>query len=213
MLTVNIFYAQFTQAFTAAKWQFYWRQLPELLQQKIIRYHRWQDQHTGLLSYLLLKKVLINQGYTEDCLTQLQKETHGRPFIDRSIDFNISHSSQYVVCAIGAGIRLGIDIEEIRMIEVTDFKNYMTQAQWLDISQPAISYAKFFDYWTIKESVMKADGRGLLIPLVDIHTQGDQAIVYEKTWFLKSIPIATTYACHLATDQAQYQITINSVSF
>lgn len=210
MVTVDIFYTYFTTPFSAEKWHFYWQQLPEFSQQKINRYRRWQDQHAGLLSALLLKKILLARGYD---LTQVQRSTQGRPFIDESIDFNLSHSGKYVVCAISAKTRLGIDIEQIKPIAVTDFQNYMTAAQWLEISQPTISHEKFFDYWTIKESVMKADGRGLLIPLLDIHTAGNQARVDEKIWFIHKIPITTAYACHLATDKENCQIQVHFVTF
>lgn len=213
MTKIDIFYTHFAQPFLPAKWHLYWQQLPENLQQKINRYRRWQDQHASLLSYLLLRKVLMLRGYHQDYLTQLRQETHGRPFIDNIIDFNISHSGEYVVCAIASHIRLGIDIELIRPIEVMDFKNYMTSYQWQDITQPTISCEKFFDYWTIKESVMKADGRGLLIPLVDIHTQGNQAMVEDKIWFIQKILLSATYSCHLATNEVDCQTQIHSVVF
>lgn len=213
MTQVDIFYTHFTHPFLPEKWHWYLRQLPETLQQKINRYRRWQDQHASLLSYSLLRKVLILHGYPQDCLTQLQQEPHGRPFIDNTIDFNISHSGEYVVCAIASHIRLGIDVEFIRPIEVIDFKNYMTDYQWQDIMQPTISLDKFFDYWTIKESVMKADGRGLLIPLKDIHTQGNQAIVENKIWFIQKISLSMNHSCHLATNEVDYQTQIHSIVF
>jgi 4'-phosphopantetheinyl transferase len=111
------------------------------------------------------------------------------------------------------GGRGGIDIERIRPIQVSDFQSYMTAAEWSAITFPEVSYPKFYDYWTSKESVMKADGRGLYLPLLDIVIQGDQARVYEKVWFLKKVEIDQNYACHIATTWEKPSVLLKEIKF
>jgi 4'-phosphopantetheinyl transferase len=155
----------------------------------------------------------VTAGYPGDCLERLQHNEHGRPSIDSNIDFNLSHSGEYVVCLLMKGGRGGIDIERIRPIQVSDFRSYMTAEEWSAMTFPEISYPKFYDYWTSKESVMKADGRGLYLPLSDIVIQGDQARVDEKVWFLKQVEIDQDYACHIATTWETHNVRLKEIKF
>jgi 4'-phosphopantetheinyl transferase len=211
---VDIFYTQFSVPFSPGKWQSYLNGLPANLQKKVLRFRRWQDQHAALLSNLLLQQALGTVGYSPNCLSQLQYTEYQRPFIDSQHDFNISHSGEFVVCALAQQGRLGIDIEQVKPIALADFKNYMTLQQWGDIMAWQPPHERFYDYWTIKESVMKADGRGLNIPLQDIHTENSgQAKLYDTSWFLHRIRLDSHYACHLATCQQEVTIQLHLISF
>ncbi|RKZ93766.1 MAG: hypothetical protein DRR19_00120 [Candidatus Parabeggiatoa sp. nov. 1] len=212
---IALFYTHFEIPLPPDKWQTYLSQLPENLQQKINRFRRWQDQHASLFGKLLLLKALSKAGYPTDCLNRLQYEPkYKRPFIDNTGDFNISHSGEYVVCAFSHQGRIGIDIERIRTtLKVSNFQDYMTPKQWTDITTPQISSEKFFDYWTIKESVIKVDGRGLSIPLQDIHTDGHKATLHDAVWFLTKLEIDPNYVCHLATNWENPAIDLIKLDF
>ncbi|MGZ5052857.1 MAG: 4'-phosphopantetheinyl transferase family protein [Methylobacter sp.] len=177
----------------------YYNQLPSGIQQKILRYCRWQDRHAALFGRLLLKTALLEAGYFASCLELLQFDAYNRPSIDSSIDFNISHSGNYVLCAISKNGRIGIDIEQIKDINISYYKNFMSKTEWDDIANNEALTRRFYYYWTIKESVMKADGRGLSIPPQDIICHPDHATIYNKKWGLKEIPITDEeYCCHIA---------------
>ena len=213
MNIVEIFYTSFHQPFSTEKWQYYLNKVPSAFQTRALRYLRWQDQHSSLLSHLLLQRGLLEAGYPAHCLNLLQHEKHGRPFIDSSLDFNLSHSGEYVVCALFKSGRGGVDIEKMRPIEVSDFRSHMSLEEWSAITVPEVSYPKFFDYWTCKESVMKADGRGLYIPLESILLQGPQALLEEKVWFLHKVEIDSGYACHLATTWESLGVQLKEIKF
>lgn len=213
MSEIEIFYTHFDIFLAIEKWENYLGGLPPHFQQKIKRFRRWQDQHASLLSYLLLQHALVKMGYSTDCLEHIEHDEYGRPSISPEVDFNLSHSGEYVVCALMKGGRGGIDIEHIKPIDIVDFKSYMTLEEWSILTLSQDSYKKFYDYWTIKESVMKADGRGLYIPLQDIFIQGECALLYGKTWFLKEVPIDKRYACHLATHWENPVVNLHEMRF
>lgn len=214
MNLVEIFYTSFNSPLAFSQWHSYLNQLPEYYHHRINRYRRWQDQHSALLNYLLLRQALLTVGYDQYCLEQLQLEQHGRPFmVDSYWDFNLSHSGEYVVCALLKHGRGGIDIERIKPIEIIDFKRNMSVEEWAIISTPDISYERFYDYWTMKESVMKADGRGLYLPLQDIILQGQRALVENTVWYLQKVIIHPDYVCHLATGWEKVEVHLNEVQF
>lgn len=210
---VAVYYTYFDRPLAREQWSNYIGQIPLGFQSKVVRFRRWQDQHASLFSYLLLRQALLNLGYGSDCLQHLKYDKYGRPTIAGEIDFNLSHSGEYVVCALLKGRQGGIDIEQIQPIDVSDFRDLMTLEEWLAITVPEVSYRKFYNYWTIKESVMKADGRGLAIPLQKVYFQGDSATVYNEKWFLKEIMISPNYVCHLATRWKEPEVILKAVNF
>ena len=213
MSEVEVFYTHFDVHFPMEKWEDYVGRIPYSSQQKIKKFRRWQDQHASLLSSLLLQYALIKIGYSIDCLEQIKYDEYGRPSVGPEVDFNLSHSGKYVVCALMRGGQGGIDIEQIKPIHITDFKNFMTLEERSTITLSQEPYRRFYEYWTIKESVMKADGRGLYIPLQDIFIHGGYAQLYDKTWFLKNIFIDGEYVCHLATHREDPVVNLHEVHF
>ncbi|MGZ5608487.1 MAG: 4'-phosphopantetheinyl transferase family protein [Methylobacter sp.] len=207
---IKIYCYQFKAPLPDEQWRVYYNLLPNGTQQKILRYRRWQDRHAALFGRLLLKIALVEAGYPSSCLELLQFDIYNRPSIDANIDFNISHSGNYVVCAISTNGRIGIDIEQIKNIDISYYKNFMSIDEWNNIINNEAFTGRFYHYWTIKESVMKADGRGLSIPPQDIITHSDHATVYNKKWGLKEIPIPDNgYCCHLAFERyRQFKISL-----
>jgi len=213
-----VFYASFDRQFSEDVWQYYLSKIPLSLQNKILSYHRWQDRQSGLFGKLLLSEGLKLYGYSPDSLNHLSYTGFGRPYLDNSgIDFNISHSGDYVVCAITDQGRIGIDIEKIKPIDLFGFERYMTPPEWKAIRESAEPYHTFYSYWTKKESAMKAYGFGLSVPLDKILIDNDKALFYsnmdmdmdmDNNLFLQEIIINTSYKCHLATNIENAKIRI-----
>jgi 4'-phosphopantetheinyl transferase len=219
---ITVLYASFDTPLSEARWQYYISQVPLSLQNKILSYHRWQDRHAGLFGKLLLSQGLTLYGYSADSLNHLSYTEFGRPYLDNSsIDFNISHSGDYVVCAITAQGRIGIDIEKIKPIDLSGFERYMTSSEWKSIRESAEPYHTFYSYWTKKESAMKAYGFGLSVPLDKILIDNDKAVFYtnnssiinintatNNNLFLHEMIINASYKCHLATPVDKVNIRI-----
>src|ERR1044072_5638420 len=88
--------------------QYYWQLmalLPAELQQKNLRYKQWRDRLLHLAGKLLLLEALQQFGFNSGCLQLLKYNKYNRPYIPGNIDFNISHSGNYVVCAIAQQVQ------------------------------------------------------------------------------------------------------------
>ncbi len=83
------------------------------------------------------------------------------------IHFNLSHSHSIAVLAVSPGVEVGIDVEDIRPIEPEVASSSFSPAeisvlnrlegdQWL---------RGFYQCWTRKEAILKAEGVGLNFPL------------------------------------------------
>lgn len=193
--------------------------LPQNIQQDILKYKKWQDRQARLLGKWLLIKGLKLLGENPNRIETLQKDFYKRPFLSNSqtklngkLDFNISHSKGIVICALGMFGKIGIDVELIHAIIPSHYKTMFTQQELENIQNSTTILPTFFRYWTRKEAIMKADGRGFYLPPASFETIEDKAIVEGKIWYLKEININTfierqeedskyQYSCHLATSQ------------
>ena len=176
-----------------------------------MRNRRWQDRQAKMLGYHLLREGLRGYGYA--LKSDVSVDHFGRPYVDHGVDLNVSHSDGYVICALTSQGRIGIDIEKIKPIDFTDFKNCMSSAEWKKIKESKNMYASFYDFWTIKESTLKADGRGLFLPLEKVETHENKVILDGRSWFLTKLDICPESSCHLACDLKNKQLEINEIHF
>ncbi len=98
------------------------------------------------------------------------KPSISEPLAARHWQFNLSNTRGLVVCAVsGAHRRLGVDVERLDrdndLLALAD--RYFSRLEVAELrSLPlADQPSRFFDYWTLKESYIKAHGLGLAIPL------------------------------------------------
>jgi 4'-phosphopantetheinyl transferase len=174
--------------------------LPAALGQKAMRFLKWQDAYGSLFGKHLLRVALQKAGHPGD-LIQLQTTSHGRPFLKNGPEFNISHSGNRVVCILSTQGRVGIDLEETADLHFSDFQAQFTAKEWTDITQAAAPLLLFYHYWTAKESLIKADGRGLSIPLDQLEI-GDSSVVKvnDDIWFIRKLTLFPGYVCHVACE-------------
>lgn len=192
-----------------------WRHLhllPAEMEQNIVRYKRWQDRQRALLARLVLRTGLESLGFSAKMMREIRYDEYGRPWIGGGLDFNISHSGQFVLCAITCGQRVGIDIEAIRAIELGDFDLAFSAEQLDAIQQDENPVRAFFNSWTKKESASKADGRGLSIPLREITIEDQVATIGDSQWQLSSLAIHPSYCCCLASE-VRAKITITELNY
>ncbi len=210
--SVIIYYASFKEQLPGKMWDTYLQLLPKVLQEKNNKFRRWQDRHANLYGKLLLMKGMMDNFETYD-LSEISYNDFGRPSLSENFDFNISHAGHYVVCAMAKGIRLGVDIEEVLDTDFEDYKRVMTQQQWHEIKSADDPTNEFFRYWTIKESVIKADSRGMTIPLLDIHIFNGIVSYDGQSWYLSEFFLDENYRSCLATNDASVSITFVKVDF
>jgi 4'-phosphopantetheinyl transferase len=94
---------------------------------------------------------------------------HGMP----GLHFNLSHTRGMIALAVSRQGALGIDIENIRLrpapLDVAEHYFAPAEVAALATLPPAQRHARFFAYWTLKESYIKARGMGLSLPLDCFH--------------------------------------------
>ena len=73
-------YTHFNTNLSGRSWAIYMNKLPEVFQEKIERYKRWQDKQARLFGKLLLIESLKTYGYSTDCLNNIALD-QGHNFI------------------------------------------------------------------------------------------------------------------------------------
>lgn len=167
---------------------------------KILKYRRWQDAQLSLLGRLLLKYGLNQYFNMHDF--EIDYTSNHKPFLkNQDVHFNISHAGNLVVCGISKS-PIGIDIEYIDpKIKYTEFKSQMTQNEFNKIHLSEDKVRSFFTYWTEKEAVIKAHGKGLLIPLQSFEVFQNQTIIEKQKFYLKETFIHIEYQFCIASDK------------
>jgi len=163
-----------------------------------------------IASRLSLRFGLIHLGVDPSDLP-LSFSNFGRPSIGNGMDFNISHSGDIVTCAISPTESVGIDIEEIRAIAYEDFTTCFSSSEWHMIKESGGLHT-FYSFWTMKEAALKANGKGLSIPMSDVRIIDSTTVsVQSEMWRITSLSIDPRYACNLAYKSAS--INIQTIAF
>lgn len=118
----------------------------------------------------LLKEAVFHEfGVDSDTLT-VAKGEHGKPyFSDREdIFFNISHSGDFVAVAVGE-CPVGVDVQVVRSVRDRMIDKLCNYNEKEFISKSADRDKAFIILWSLKESYVKAIGKGLSFPLSEIN--------------------------------------------
>jgi 4'-phosphopantetheinyl transferase len=185
--------------------------LPEKLQQQALRKRLWTDRQLSIAGKLLALQVLQKLGSSPN-LTDLKYNAYQRPYLDTSPEFNIAHSGNIVICCAADNGQAGIDIEQVKEIDLSDYPDYFTPNEWDKINSAPIPYEGFYDIWTRKEAVLKAIGTGFHTPLSSVDVSNDSVIYDDITYHIKSLAINKDYKCHIATTESQTDIQLMRVN-
>lgn len=175
--------------------------IPKRQREGILKFKFKKDALASLYGKLLLKEMLCRVFGSTIGLEHIKYTNYNRPHIGHNqTDFNISHSAKYVVCALGRGAKVGIDIEMRQPIQLSEFKSVFSDFEWAFINESKNHLDTFYSVWTQKEAAVKANGKGLSIPPHEVLIQNATAKVENEYWYLSEVAIAEGYSCHLATD-------------
>lgn len=197
---IKVFYTHIDKEYSPTHFDKLLNNLPNELTKKILRYKRWEDRHNGLIGKLLLKHGMQIFDLPGSSLYNLKYSDYGKPFLTNGLNFNISHSGSLVVCALSVDANLGIDVERIKTIKINDFIKQWSKEEWNSISLADDTHLEFFRFWTRKEAIIKANGKGLSLPLGDFDVVANTVTVEGQTWYLKQICMYEGYTAHLALD-------------
>lgn len=173
--------------------------MPLAIQERALRYKFESDGYQFVIGRLLLKHGLREMGRDDD-IAQITYLKNDKPHLDQ-VSFNISHSGNMVVCLMADQGQIGIDIEQHKRLELSDFEAFFTPKEWSNINKAPSPLQKFFCYWTRKESIIKAMGVNLsYLHQIEIDASKDHFSQNGQSWFLKDLDFGPGYYGALCAD-------------
>ncbi|MEL6640819.1 MAG: 4'-phosphopantetheinyl transferase superfamily protein [Pseudomonadota bacterium] len=114
-----------------------------------------------------LRRVLGASCGIDPADLQFSYGPQGKPAMSDGPRFNLSHTGDLACLALHTDIALGVDIEAFRTVEDGIAERFFSPVEHATLTAlpPSAQQAGFFRCWTRKESVIKALGGGLSIPL------------------------------------------------
>lgn len=132
-----------------------------------------RDRRLFLASQALVRTVLSSYSTVAPGDWRFSASEHGKPSVSApavnpTIHFNLANTSGLVVCVVSAAhAQLGVDAERIdqKVEAVALAERYFSSSEFSNLrALPASERPRrFFAYWTLKESYVKARGLGLTL--------------------------------------------------
>lgn len=199
-------------------------------QQQRFRFER--DRRRYLVTRALVRSVLSRYAPVAPCDWSFVKNRFGCPRIAGTFEaaahirFNLSHTHRLIVLAVGEAGALGVDVEHVGVrdisIDLADRFFAPDEVEALHEIEANRQKDRFFEYWTFKESYIKARGMGLSIPLdqfsfdlsqsgsVSLNVSGDLGDRASR-WQFGQIRLATGHIIALCAERNAEHVTRVSV--
>lgn len=138
------------------------------------RYRFAKDQHNALITRAFVRDLLSHYADVAPQDWRFDKGEKDKPEIVNPplpLRFNLSHTEGLIICAVTHNDDIGCDVEFIErnndILGIADRYFSPTEVREMFSLPTEQQRSRFFDYWTLKESYIKAWGLGLAIPLDD----------------------------------------------
>lgn len=153
-----------------------------------------------------LKRLALAQAFPDRSAMALQfgTDTFGKPFLTDggTIQFNLSHTTGLIALAVSCRAPVGVDVEALgaaalsrdamlSVLHATERAALACSVDW---------EGDFLALWTAKEAVIKAEGKGLLLPLSEIEVHQDHARGPSRYWTLWRCRPTSRHVLALAWD-------------
>ena len=128
-----------------------------------------------LVSRVLIRTVLSSYTGDAPAAWEFDANSYGKPAVHCPagcpLQFNLSHTTGLVVCAVRLSGEVGVDVEDLtrRAADPALATNYFApeEVALLESMPQDEQPLRFLQLWTLKEAFIKAKGGGLSIPLKD----------------------------------------------
>jgi 4'-phosphopantetheinyl transferase len=180
--------------------------LPPSWRWRIRRQRRPGNRQRSLWGSLLMQQALREARIP---LQELRREISGRPTLKSPQPFyvSVSHTANCAVCVLSS-TPVGIDVEPLRPLPTRALPLFLTPIEQSALLADSPSSTGPLHAWVQKEAVVKADGRGLQIPLTAVRLAPRQARLENHHWFLAELALHPAYVTYLASQEplTTYQI-------
>lgn len=141
-----------------------------------------------LAARFMVRSVLSRYAAVHPRDWRFAENRHGRPEVElpahaTSLRFNLSHADGVVTLVVSAQYEVGVDVERLgrrARLAIADRFFAPSEVEALRALPDAEQPRRFLEYWTLKESYIKARGAGMSLPLdrfaFDMATPGRPAI-------------------------------------
>jgi 4'-phosphopantetheinyl transferase len=190
------------------------------------RFARDRDRFVGARG--LLREILAPYLNASPRRLSFGYSAHGKPFLageeHSPLRFNVSHSFDAMLLAIAHMREVGVDVEGVRNIspamdEIGDTVLSEPEKQALARFDGEDKRTNFLRFWTLKEAYIKADGRGVSLPLerIDVSApEGRVAVLNEATgewrtcprWKLRTLTPVPGYVAALAAEGQDWRLAL-----
>jgi 4'-phosphopantetheinyl transferase len=164
-----------------------------------------------LVTRALVRTTLSRYADVPAQTWQFETNAYGRPHISqpqasRNLRFNLSNTTGLVACAVSMDCEIGIDVENITRTVDTDAvaPSVFAPAELADFREATLEDRRdrFFSYWTLKESYIKARRMGLSLPLDAFWFElGGKSPLLRVTDRCPDIPDRWRFYQHAPTDE------------
>ncbi|MGL5675521.1 MAG: 4'-phosphopantetheinyl transferase family protein [Cellulosilyticaceae bacterium] len=158
--------------------------IPAEVRGQILKFKKHEDRVRKLYSRLLVERVLkenLGEGLGE---SEIVRNAYGKPYVKDNDSFylNVSHAKEWIVCAVDCE-EIGVDVEYVTPLDLALAERFFAENEkaYIFSKQPNHQLEAFYEIWTLKESYIKQQGKGLSIDLKDF----EMLEVYGK-WQVRS---------------------------
>ena len=178
--------------------------------EKVNRFKFSVNRQNSIITYYYRRKILSRYLDIHPSEIKFTQNVYGKPLISEphwsGIQFNYSHSGEFLIFAISKNIEVGVDIELVKdlpdMIDLA--KNYFSEKELqhfhsLENKIDRINF--FYKIWTRKEALLKAAGIGITDDLKSINLLTENNLnrlvekidFMEKTYLIDDIRVPKNY--------------------
>lgn len=197
-------------------WIIRWQQLVTWLLSKVQILHDeeissvkkfrvYEDRMRSLTGKIVSKILLAHYTGIPQSQIKMSIGYFGKPYFSsancsKHIDYNISHSKEFVLLAFTNYKSIGADVEAVKEIDnnSTIARHCFTHEENLNILHG--NHKSFFRYWTAKESYVKALGVGLNKDMHSFSIQGNRVKENGKMlneWIVNEVEFDKQYSAHV----------------
>lgn len=173
---------------------------------RVERYKFNKDKTSYTLARGKLRSILTNYIDIKPCSIIFSYGEFGKPELVKeqnikNIQFNVSHSGEYIIIGISESGAIGVDVEkvseDIDLPSISERFFSADEAVYLNNLSKDKGLKSFFKVWTQKEALIKANGKGLSFGLNSWSTkpEEDSYLIYidDKKYSVTNIDITDEY--------------------
>jgi len=182
--------------------------LSEKEREKAARFHREPDRQSSVAARGALRILLSGYAGIPAAEIEFNYSENGKPHVaDSDVDFNVSHSADWVVLAFGRHRNIGVDVEKIKWdMDVQSIASrYFAPEEIALIENAEDRHSIFFQLWACKEAYVKACGSALFRELgrfsVPVDGGGLPEVGEKDGWIFQRLEAGSKYAAAVVTDQ------------